>query len=123
MYWDISEWNRVSRSFSKGGTKTAVFVPQKKNCTFLANSSSIMPHKQGLGRQHKKGTGNYEGRKRGRAQVSVAHPQPYSLTPLKPNDNDVVAPAAVAMTDREFATITKRKSLNRWIVQASFLPI
>jgi hypothetical protein len=35
MYWDISEWNRVSRSFSKGGTKTAVFVPQKKTALFL----------------------------------------------------------------------------------------
>jgi hypothetical protein len=36
----------------------------------------------------------------------VAHPKPaHSLTPLKPNDS-VVALAAVAMTDREFATVT-----------------
>jgi hypothetical protein len=37
--------------------------------------------------------------------VNVARPEPYSLTPLKPNDN-VVAPAAVAMPDGEFATVT-----------------
>jgi hypothetical protein len=65
-----------------------------------------MPRKQGLGRKHKKGTGIYKGQKHGRARVSVAHPQPYSLTPLNPNDKNVVAPAAVATTDREFATIT-----------------
>jgi hypothetical protein len=78
-----SESIRVSRFFSKGDTKSAVFVryySTTKNCSFLTtgNSLSIMPRKQGLvGRQQKK---------RHRVQRT-------------------------------------RKSLNRWIVQASFLPI
>jgi hypothetical protein len=37
----------VSRSFSKGGTKTALFVPPKPALFLLRNSSSIMPRKQG----------------------------------------------------------------------------
>jgi hypothetical protein len=56
-----------------------------------------MPRKEGLGRKHKKGTGNDKGHKQGRSRVNVAHPKPHSLKPIKPNDT--VTPAAVAVTD------------------------
>jgi hypothetical protein len=78
MYCFKSECNRVSRSFSKGDTKTALFV-LPTNGTFLsltplseclgskelADNSTRMAHRKRMGQHNKQGW----------ARVNVAHPQ------------------------------------------------